>query len=229
MPPADAAIAGADEAAAEEGGNARTLILACGALAHEIVALMRSNGWSQFSVQCLPADLHNRPGEIPEAVRVGIRKARVRFDHVFVAYADCGTGGMLDRVLAEEGVERLPGAHCYEFFAGSRMFHALAEEEPGTLYLTDFLARHFDRLIVRGMGLDRYPQMREILFANYTRLVYLAQTEQPHLEAKARAAAEYLRLRYEYRFTGYGELETTLAGVHPAAGQHEKVVTWRQS
>lgn len=224
MPPADAR-----RDSAEGRGDNRTLILACGALAHEIVALIRSNGWSQFSVQCLPADLHNRPEEIPEAVRAGIRKARSQFDHVFVAYADCGTGGMLDRVLAEEQVERLPGAHCYEFFAGSQVFHALADEEPGTLYLTDFLARHFDRLIVHGMGLDRYPQMCDILFANYTRLVYLAQTDDAALAAKAQAAAAYLGLRYEYRFTGYGELETTLAGVDPARDKHEKVVTWRQN
>ena len=224
MPPGDAR-----QDSAEGRGDNRTLILACGALAHEIVALMRINGWSQFTVQCLPADLHNRPGEIPEAVRAGIHKARSQFDHVFVAYADCGTGGLLDRVLAEEGVERLPGAHCYEFFAGSQAFHALAEQEPGTLYLTDFLARHFDRLIVRGMGLDRYPQMRDILFANYTRLVYLAQTVDAALEAKAQDAATYLGLRYEYRFTGYGELETTLGSLHPATGPHEKVVTWRRN
>lgn len=224
MPPAD----GADKAE-QAGGDARTLILACGALAHEIVALIQSNGWSQFSVQCLPADLHNRPEEIPEAVRAGIRKARLQYEHVFVAYADCGTGGMLDRVLAEEQVERLPGAHCYEFFAGSQVFHALAEDEPGTLYLTDFLTRHFERLIVRGMGLDRYPQMRDILFANYTRLVYLAQVADPDLEARARSAAVYLGLRYEYRFTGYGELATTLKALHPGAERHEKVVTWRQS
>lgn len=201
---------------------ANTLILACGALAHEIVALIRANGWTSFTVQCLPADLHNRPGEIPEAVRRKIRAARGRYDHVFVAYADCGTGGRLDAVLAEEGVERLPGAHCYEFYAGSEAFRELAEEEPGTFYLTDFLVRHFDRLIIRGMGIDRHPELLPMLFGNYRRVVYLAQRDEPELRERAQAAARRLGLEYEYRFTGYGELGTTLAGV---AG--ERVVRWR--
>lgn len=224
MPPADA---GRESPQGVNRGE--TLILACGALAHEIVALMRTNGWDRFSVQCLPADLHNRPKEIPAAVRDGIRRARERYDRVFVAYADCGTGGMLDRVLEEEGVERLPGAHCYEFFAGSESFHALAGEEPGTLYLTDFLARHFDRLIVQGMGLDRHPEVQQMMFGNYARLVYLAQTDNADLQARARAAAERLGLRYEYRFTGYGGLGTTLARVHAAADNGEKVIEWRQN
>ena len=203
---------------------ARTLILACGALSHEIVALIRANGWEGFAVQCLPADLHNRPGEIPEAVRAKIREARSRYDNVFVAYADCGTGGRLDAVLAEEGVERLPGAHCYEFYAGAAAFRAMAEEEPGTFYLTDFLVRHFDRLIIRGMGIDRHPELLSMLFGNYRRVVYLAQREDPALEEKARAAAERLGLEYEYRYTGYGDLGTTLAGV-----AREEVVQWRPS
>lgn len=192
----------------------RTLILACGALSHEIVALIRANGWDHFSVQCLPADLHNRPGEIPEAVRGKIRAARASYDHVFVAYADCGTGGRLDAVLAEEDVERLPGAHCYEFYAGSGVFHALAEEEPGTFYLTDFLVRHFDRLVVRGMGLDRHPELLSMMFGHYRRVVYLAQTDSDDLRARARAAAERLGLDYEYRFAGFGDLETVLAREH---------------
>jgi len=207
----------------------RTLILACGALAHEIVALKNANGWDSISIQCLPAELHNRPAEIPERVRAGIRKARQHHDHVFVAYADCGTGGLLDRVLEEEGVERLPGAHCYQFFAGSRHFEELAAEEPGTFYLTDFLARHFERLLVRGMGLDRHPELLPLMFGNYTRLLYLAQTDNPELQSQARAAAEYLGLRYEYRFTGYGELESTLARVGTGAATGEKVIEWRRS
>jgi len=206
----------------------RTLILACGALSHEIVALIRANGWDHFDVQCLPADLHNRPGEIPEAVRAKLHDARARYDRVFVAYADCGTGGRLDAVLAEEGVERLPGAHCYEFFAGSRAFHALADEEPGTLYLTDFLARHFERLMMRGMGLDRHPELMSMMFGNYRRVLYLAQTENPDLQQRARAAAERLGLEYEYRFTGYGELESTLQEQHDRAAG-EKVIEWRRS
>lgn len=204
----------------------RTLIIACGALSHEIVALMRANGWDNFRVQCLPAELHNRPGEIPGAVRERIRSLRDGYDHVFVAYADCGTGGQLDAVLAEEGIERLPGAHCYEFFAGGAVFSALAEEEPGTFYLTDFLARHFDRLIIRGMGLDRHPQLQSMLFGNYRRLVYLAQTEDADLERRAREAAERLGLAYEYHYTGYGELGESLAGFRRRT-MEEKEVQWR--
>jgi len=206
----------------------QTLIIACGALSHEIVALIRANGWDNFRVQCLPAELHNRPGEIPGAVREKIRALRDGYDHVFVAYADCGTGGQLDTVLAEEGIERLPGAHCYEFFAGGSVFRALAEQEPGTFYLTDFLARHFDRLIIRGMGLDRHPQLQSMLFGNYRRLVYLAQIEDPDLEQRARGAAEHLGLDYEYRYTGYGELGETLAGVRRHT-MNEKEVQWRPS
>ncbi|MDZ7829925.1 MAG: DUF1638 domain-containing protein [Halofilum sp. (in: g-proteobacteria)] len=210
------------------GSPDRTLIVACGALAHEIVALIRGHGWDNFVVQCLPADLHNTPGEIPGAVRDKIRRMRADYDHVFVAYADCGTGGQLDRVLEEEGVERLPGAHCYEFFAGTGAFHALAEEEVGTFYLTDFLARHFDRLVIHGMGLDRHPELLPMMFGHYRRLVYLAQTENPDLETRARAAAERLGLEYEYRFTGYGELGETLAGLHDNGPADEKVVQWRR-
>lgn len=225
MPPAEASARVTSTAVTEP----RTLILACGALAHEIVALTRLNGWDRFAIQCLPAELHNRPGDIPGAVRAAIERARERFDDIFVAYADCGTGGLLDRVLAEEGVERLPGAHCYQFFAGASAFDALAEEEPGTLYLTDFLARHFERLVVQGMGLDRHPAIAAMMFAHYTRLVYLAQTDSADLRARARAAAERLGLRYEYRLTGYGELATTLARVHPQPRQGEKVVEWQAS
>jgi hypothetical protein len=206
----------------------RTLIIACGALSHEIVALIRANGWDNFHVQCLPAELHNRPGEIPGAVRGKIRELREGYEHVFVAYADCGTGGQLDAVLADEGIERLPGAHCYEFFAGGAVFGALAEEEPGTFYLTDFLARHFDRLIIRGMGLDRHPQLQSMLFGNYRRLVYLAQREDPELERRAREAADRLALPYEYRYTGYGELGDTLAGFRRRTTD-EKEVQWRPS
>lgn len=225
MPPVDAGEAAAGAAA----NGDRVLILACGALAHEIVALIRANGWERMSIQCLPAELHNRPAEIPEAVRAGIHSARERYDHVFVAYADCGTGGLLDRVLEEEGVERLPGAHCYQFFAGSDAFRALADEEPGTLYLTDFLARHFERLIVRGMGLDRHPELLPMMFGNYRRVVYLAQTGNADLEARARAAAERLGLAYEYRFTGYGELEPALRQVADQGRNGDKVVQWQRN
>ncbi len=187
-----------------------TLVIACGAIAHEIVALRRANGWDHLTLQCLPADLHNRPERIPEAVRAKIREARGRFDRIFVAYADCGTGGLLDAVLEEEGVSRIPGAHCYGFFAGSELFTRLSEAEPGTLYLTDFLARHFDRLILRGLGIDRHPELEPLYFGNYRKLVYLAQREDPDLLARARAAAARLSLSFEHCVTGYGDLEGAL-------------------
>ncbi len=196
------------------------LIIACGALAREIVALVRANRWQHMTVQCLPAEWHNTPDKIPDGVRDKIRAARGRFARIFVAYADCGTGGQLDQVLKEEGVERIPGAHCYEFFAGAKTFAELSDAEPGTFYLTDFLAQHFDRLIYRGLGLDRHPQLMSDYFGNYQKLVYLAQIEEPRLVAKAREAAKYLGLEFEYRFSGYGDLTRALAGLNA------KTATW---
>ena len=184
----------------------KTLLIACGALAREMLALIEANRWGHMTLECLPAKLHNRPEKIPDAVREKITKARGRFEHIFVAYADCGTGGLLDKVLAEEGVERIGGPHCYSFYAGEAAFETLHEEELGTLYLTDYLTRHFETLIIKGMGLDRFPQLMEAYFGNYRRLVYLAQTEDAELVEKAKAAAARLGLDYEYRRTGYGEL-----------------------
>ena len=188
----------------------RTLIVACGALAREIVALKAANGWEHLTIQCLPADLHNRPDRIPDAVRSKIELGQGVFDNIFVAYADCGTGGRLDAVLEEAGVGRLPGAHCYQFYAGASLFTQLSDAEPGTFYLTDFLARHFERLVVQGLGLDRHPELQDMYFGNYKCLVYLAQTKNQELEARARNAAERLGLSYTYRMTGYGELEVEL-------------------
>jgi hypothetical protein len=195
-----------------------TLLIACGALAREVVELIRLNGWTHITIACLPADLHNRPERIPEAVRTKIRAARGRFDNIAVLYGDCGTGGLLDAVLDEEGVERIPGPHCYEFYAGKPDFDALMDQEPGTFFLTDYLVRHFDRLIVNGLGLDRHPQLLDSYFANYRRVVYLAQIEDVGLEARARAAAARLGLAYEYRFTGYGGLGRFVDRVQAPAG-----------
>jgi hypothetical protein len=187
------------------------LIIACGALAHEITALKRANAWEQLDVRCLPADLHNRPERIPAAVRALIRASRCHYRSIFVAYADCGTGGLLDAVLAEEGVERIPGAHCYEFFATSPVFSALAEAEIGTFYLTDFLLRHFERLVIQGLGLDKHPELFPTYFGNYRKLVYLAQRPKADAIEDARAIAVRMGLSFESRATGYGTLETALA------------------
>jgi len=183
------------------------LIIACGALAKEIVQLKKLNGWSHIRIQCLPAELHNRPEKIPAAVRAEIEKYRNAYEHLFVAYADCGTGGMLDQVLAEYGVARLPGAHCYEFFSGSEVFNALADAELGTFYLTDFLTRHFDRLVKKGLGLEQHPELMSAYFGNYRRVVYLSQAESPELELKAEDCARYLGLEYEHHHTGLGKIE----------------------
>ena len=198
--------------------KASVLLIACGALAKEIVEIKKLNNWSHIKVQCLPAELHNRPEKIPGAVRTEIEKYQREFDSVFVAYADCGTGGMLDKVLAEYGIERLPGAHCYEFFSGSDVFGKMADEEPGTFYLTDFLTRHFDRLVKTGLGLDRHPELMSAYFGNYRRLVFMSQSESPKLEAMAKAHADYLGLKYVYKHTGLGPVEKKLK---------EQVVQWR--
>ena len=193
------------------------LLIACGALAHEFIALKKANGWHGFDITCLPAELHNRPREIPAAVRAQVRRQRGRYERIFIGFGDCGTGGLLDKVLREEGVERLPGAHCYQFFAGGKTFSELADAEPGTLYLTDFLAQRFDDLIYKTLGLDRHPELRHAYFANYTRVLYLAQTENAQLQQKARAAADRLGLKYEYRLCGYGDFAKTLQFWHKKA------------
>ena len=183
-------------------GARRVLVIGCGALAREVLALRLD--WVDLT--CLPASLHNHPERIPEAMRAKIRAHRADYDEILCLYGDCGTGGELDRVLAEEGVKRIAGAHCYAFYAGEEVFAALAEEELGTFYLTDFLARHFDTLVVKGLGLDRFPQLRDDYFRGYRRVVHLAQVDDPETTARAKAAAERLGLAFERRFTGLGGL-----------------------
>src|ERR1700723_3165231 len=190
-------------------GARRVLVLACGALAREILSL-RDGPLGAFDVTCLPASLHNRPERIAEAVRGKIRANRERYDEIFCLYGDCGAGGALDRVLAEEGVTRIEGPHCYAFYAGEPGFDAMMEAEPGTFFLTDFLARHFDRLVIEGLGLDRFPQLRDDYFGNYRRLVYLAQTDDPAVTQRAEAAALRLGLAFEWRFTGLAGIERFL-------------------
>ena len=200
-----------DEVAFESGGaEARILVLACGAIAREVLAVIRLNGWTHVEVRCLPAKLHSTPGRIPAAVDAKLTELAGRYDRVFVAYADCGTAGALDIVLKHHNVERLPGAHCYGFLAGNDAWDAMQEEDPRTFYLTDFLARHFDSLVVRALKLDTHPELKQMMFGNYRRLVYLAQTEDADLDQRAEAAAHFLGLEYERTRTGYGDLLPTL-------------------
>ena len=196
-------------------------MIACGALAREIIALRQANGWSHMEVTCLPAELHNRPEKIPALVREKIQRFRPAYPHIFVAYADCGTGGLLDAVLREEGVERLSGAHCYELYAGEAAFAQMAQAELGTFYLTDFLLRHFERLIMHGLGIDKHPQLLPLYFGNYTTLMYLCQKESPEGIAQGQRAAQRLGLAFAYRVTGYGDLQTELTN------HSEKVIQWQ--
>lgn len=196
----------------------RVLVIGCGALARELLALTRD--LPGVKVTCVDARLHMRPERIGDAVAARIRKARRDYGpdtRIFVAYADCGTGGTLDAVLVAEGVERIEGAHCYEFYAGAATFAAMQDDQPGTFYLTDFLARQFETLILTGLGLDRHPELRDAYFGNYTRLVYLAQTDDPALTVKAEAASATLGLAFERRWTGFGELATSIRSALGAA------------
>ncbi|MGR3756972.1 MAG: DUF1638 domain-containing protein [Tranquillimonas sp.] len=191
----------------------RVLLIACGALAHEIVALKRANGWDHLDLTCLPALLHNRPDRIPAAVRAAVEQNRDAYDEIFVVYADCGTGGELERLCAELGVAMMRGPHCYSFFEGQDAFARRAEDEFDAFYLTDFLVRQFDAFVIRPLGLDRHPELRDAYFGNYRKLVYQAQTDDRDLDDRARAAAARLGLEYERRFTGYGGLAEALSGL----------------
>jgi len=189
------------------------LLLACGALAHEILALIRHNNWQHMTLACLPAILHNTPDRIPEAVRDAVAKHRENYDEIFVVYADCGTGGRLRQLCDELGLAMVEGPHCYSFYEGNATF-AKHDDEITAFYLTDFLVRQFESFVWKPLGLDRHPELLDMYFGNYTKLVYQAQTENPELVAKARACAHRLGLTYEYRFTGYGALKSTLKALH---------------
>lgn len=191
-------------------GAGRILLIACGALAREILALIRINGWDHMDLQCLPAKLHLYPDRIVTAVDEAVSRNRAHYERIFVVYADCGTGGLLQARCDALGVEMIPGPHCYAFFEGNNAFAAHAEDEITAFYLTDFLVKQFDAFVWKPMGLDRHPELRDMLFGNYTKLVYQAQTEDPALLAKARDCANRLGLAFEYRFTGYGDLATAL-------------------
>ncbi|MGD0573788.1 MAG: DUF1638 domain-containing protein [Anaerolineales bacterium] len=194
---------------ASEPPSSRTALVACGALAREVLALREKYAW-QADVLAVPALLHNRPDRIPEAVLRRIREARRAYGRVIVVYGDCGTGGLLDALLAREGVERVSGPHCYEMYANGR-FDDLMAQSLGTFFLTDYLTRSFDHLVIEQLGLDRHPELRGEYFANYQRVVYLAQRQDPVLLGKAQAAARFLGLPLEVISTGYGALEQRLA------------------
>jgi len=184
----------------------RVLVIACGALAREILAIKQINGLDHIDLTCLPAQLHNTPEKIPGEVKREILAQQRFYDEILIGYADCGTGGLLDHVLEETGTRRIDGAHCYAFFTGLEEFNGLEEDQLGTFYLTDFLARHFQTMVIEPLGLDWHPQLKDMYFAHYTRVLYLAQTMDPALEEAAKAAADRLDLPFEMRRTGYGML-----------------------
>ncbi|MBK6467365.1 MAG: DUF1638 domain-containing protein [Rhodobacter sp.] len=193
--------------------DGRVLLIACGALAHEILALKAANGWTHLDLQCLPAKLHLWPDRIVTAVEEAVLERGADYAGVFVVYADCGTGGLLQKKCRELGVEMVEGPHCYSFYEGNEVFAAKAEDEFTAFYLTDFLVRQFDAFVWKPMGLDRHPELRDMYFGNYTKLVYQAQLDDPALDTKARDCAARLGLAYERRLTGYGDLATTLSRV----------------
>ena len=190
----------------------KILVIGCGALVRELRAVAALGAGGHLEVECLPARLHNRPEQIPDAVRRRVRAAKARgaYRTILVGYMDCGTGGLLDRVCAEDGVERLEGSHCYELYAGADTFAGLQEAEPGTFYLTDYLVRHFDRLIMQGLGISQHPELLDAYFGNYTRVVHLAQVDDDGLALAAEQAAARLGLRCERIFTGIGGLERNI-------------------
>jgi hypothetical protein len=197
----------------EPARRGRVLLLACGALAREILDLQRANGWDHLDLACLPAILHNTPDRIPAAVAEAVARHRDHYERIFVVYADCGTGGLLQEKCKDLGVEMVAGPHCYSFFEGNAVFAARAEDEFRAFYLTDFLARQFDAFVWEPLGLDRHPELRDTYFGHYEKLVYQAQTDDPALTAKAEDCARRLGLVFERRFTGYGDLAITLARV----------------
>jgi len=195
----------------------RTLLIACGALAHELVDVLKANSWTHIDIQCLPAEWHNTPDKIAPGVEQKIIQNKQQYDHMLVAYGDCGTGGHLDTVLQRHQVERLPGAHCYAFFTGQDTFSEFAEQELGTFFLTDYLAWHFDRLILETLGINKHPELRDMYFGNYTRMLYLAQTENEERLEQANNAAAAINLPLEVHYTGLRPLHNALQSIRVVA------------
>ena len=190
--------------------NKDILIIGCGAIAHEINEIIKLNNWNNVNLQCLNADLHNTPKKLPTKIKEAIESNLKEYSKIFLAYADCGTGGLIDSMLKNYDIERLEGAHCYEFYAGSRLFKDLSDREIGTFYLTDFLVKNFKRLIIDGLGISKHPSLKDEYFKNYKNIVYLAQKHDNDLELKAKDCANYLNLEYSVHYTGLGNFEDQL-------------------
>ncbi|WP_209832994.1 DUF1638 domain-containing protein [Ruegeria sp. HKCCE3926] len=195
----------------EDTGKGSILLIACGALAREILDIKTRNGWDHMALTCLPAILHVHPERITQTVEDAVAKHQRNYDKIYIVYADCGTGGLLQAACEKLGVEMVKGPHCYSFFEGNQAFQDRGEDETTAFYLTDFLARQFDAFVWKPLGLDRHPELRDMYFGNYTKLVYQAQIDSPELTERARECADRMGLEFERRFTGYGDLENTLS------------------
>ena len=187
------------------------LLLACGALAKDIISLIERNNLRNIYVKCLPAKLHHTPAAIPEAIRAKIRENKEQYKKIFVVYGDCGTAGALDKVLEEEGgIERIPGPHCFSFYWGNEDFAQDSADEIANFYLTDFFCRFFETFIWEALGLDRHESMVEFVFGNYKKLVYIPQEEDESLELKAQQIAKKLGLDFECRPHSFGDLQMSI-------------------
>lgn len=196
---------GRAQSGAQTGAQAqKTLVIACGALAREVLAIIEANQLTHVTLTCLPAILHSRPERIPQAVEAAVEKHRGAYETILVAYGDCGTGGKLQALCDRLGVRMIDSPHCYAFFDGTAAF--LERGEVTSFYLTDFLTRQFDAFVWEPLGLDRYPDLLDMYFGNYETLVYLAQTDDPALTQKAQDCAARLGLAFERRRTGFGDL-----------------------
>ncbi|MND62218.1 hypothetical protein D3C80_534940 [compost metagenome] len=203
-----------DFPAMERSTREKVHVIACGAIAREILAVSRQEGLNHIDLNCLPAIWHAYPQKIVPGLEAAVAEARQNgFERIFFAYADCGTGGEIDRLCEREGIARIEGPHCYSFFSGNGAFHDKADDDLLSFFLTDFLARQFRAFVIEPLGLDRHPELKPMYFGNYKKLIYLSQEEDEELQHKAREAADYLGLEYEYRFTGYGDLTSAIRSV----------------
>jgi hypothetical protein len=200
-----------DFPAMERSTREKVHVIACGAIAREILAVSRQQGLDHIDLNCLPAIWHAYPQKIVPGLERAVAEARLNgFERIFFAYADCGTGGEIDRLCEREGIARIEGPHCYSFFSGNEAFKDKADDDLLSFFLTDFLARQFRAFVIEPLGLDRHPELKPMSFGNYRKLIYLSQEEDEDLQRKAREAADYLGLEYEYRFTGYGDLTSAI-------------------
>ena len=206
----------------------KTLIIACGALSHEIVELIRINNWNHLELTCLPAYWHHIPDRIPGGLRKKIRQKRSQYKNIYVMYGDCGTSGEIDKVIEEEGAERIAGPHCFSFLMGNADFDQYSENDITTFYLTDFFCQYFEKFVWESLGLNRRDDMVNFVFGNYKKVIYIAQTDNPKLREKAEEIAARLKLEYEYRFTGYGDMKKVMSQIPVTAKSSAEIISSRK-